>query len=63
MNGCDELPESELLEDEWPNEVEANDVMLAYEATDDTHGSGSGCAGLVLVLTITASAFAWILVR
>jgi len=63
MNGGDELPETELLEDEWPNEVEANDVMLAYEATDDTHGSGSGCAGLVLVFTITGFAIAWILVR
>lgn len=39
--------------DEWPNDDEANDIMLAYEATDDSHGPGSGCAGVVLILIAT----------
>lgn len=39
-------------EGEWPNDDEANDVMLAYAATDDSHSSGSGCAGVVLFLIV-----------
>lgn len=48
-----------LPQDEWPNDDEANDTTLAYAATDDLHGSGSGCAGAVLVLTIITIAFFW----
>ncbi len=44
---CDDLPE-----DEWPNDDEANDIILAYETMEDPNGSGSGCAGVVLVLTV-----------
>ena len=51
MDDCEELPE-----DEWPNDDEANDVMLAYAATDDSDGSTSGCAGVILILTITTIA-------
>lgn len=51
----------ELPEDECPNDDEANDIMLAYAATDDSHGSGTGCAGVVLVLTIITFAFVWII--
>ena len=35
------------------NDDEANDIMLAYAATEDSHGSGSGCAGVILILTVT----------
>lgn len=52
----------ELQDDDWPNDDEANDIMLAYEATDDLSGSGSGCAGVVLFLTIII-ALLWVLVR
>lgn len=48
MDDCDERQE-----DEWPNDDEANDVMLAYAATEDSHGSGSGCAGVTLILIVT----------
>ncbi len=47
MNECDGEQEHE-----WPNEDEANDVMLAYAANEDSHGSGSGCAGVVLILIL-----------
>lgn len=40
-------------EDEWPNDDEANDIMLAYAANEDSPGSGSGCAGVVLILIVT----------
>jgi hypothetical protein len=53
----------ELPEDEWPNDDEANDIMLAYAATDDLPTSGSGCAGAVFVLTIITIAFFWTLAR
>lgn len=39
-------------EEEWPNDDEANDVMLAYAPTDDSHDSESGCAGVVLILIV-----------
>jgi hypothetical protein len=53
----------ELSEDEWPNDDEANDVMLAYEATDGTPRPVSGCTGLILVLTIITLAVIWTFVR
>jgi hypothetical protein len=40
-------------EDEWPNDDEANDIMLAYASEEDTHGTGSGCAGVITILVIT----------
>lgn len=49
----------EPQEDEWPNDDEANDIMLAYAATDDSHGSGSGCAGVFLVLTLISAVLVW----
>lgn len=52
----------DLPEDDWPNDDEANDIMLAYAATEDSHGSKSGCAGVVLVLTLPTSALVWIIV-
>lgn len=55
---CDELPE-----DEWPNDDEANDIMLAYAATEDSHRSGSGCSGVILILTMTALALVWTIVH
>ena len=45
MDECDEQ-----YEDEWPTDDEANDIMLAYEATEELDGSRSGCAGVVLLL-------------
>lgn len=50
-------------EDDWPNDDEANDVMLAYEATDDLRDSRSGCAGVVVALTFIAFALVWTLAR
>ena len=48
------MPDSDdSNEDEWPNDDEANDVMLAYAATDDSHSSVSGCAGVLLILILT----------
>lgn len=47
-------------QNEWPDDDEANDIMLAYEATEPSHGSGSGCAGVVLILTIAIIASLWI---
>lgn len=55
---CDEMPD-----DDWPNDDEANDIMLAYAATDDLKPSGSGCAGVVLVLMIFTFALVWTFVR
>ncbi len=46
-------------DDDWPTEDEANDIILAYEATDDLRGSGSGCAGVVLILTLTTISLVW----
>ncbi|MGE3468444.1 MAG: hypothetical protein AB7J13_16100 [Pyrinomonadaceae bacterium] len=43
-------------EDDWPNDEEANDVMLAYAATDGSYGSGSGCAGVILISIVTTIA-------
>jgi hypothetical protein len=54
---CDELPE-----EDWPNDDEANDIMLAYAATDYSHSSTSGCAGLVLLLTPILVILIWTLV-
>lgn len=51
----------DLQENEWPNDDEANDIMLAYAATDDSHGSASGCAGVVLILTSSTIALVWTL--
>ena len=51
MNDCDELPD-----EEWPNDDEANDIVLAYAADDVPAGSGSGCAGVVLILIIVLTA-------
>lgn len=53
----------DLPEDDWPNDDEANDIMLSYAATDDLHSSGSGCAGVVLLLTIFTFALIWNVVR
>ncbi len=39
-------------EDYWPNDDEANDVVLAQAATEDSYGSGSGCSGAVLILIV-----------
>ena len=55
---CDDLPE-----DDWPNDDEANDIMLAYAATDDLNPSGSGCAGVVLVLTMITFTLIWSVLR
>ena len=55
---CDDY----TLEDEWPNDDEANDIMLAYAATEETSDPRSGCAGGVRVLCITILAFAWLAV-
>ncbi|MGD9564013.1 MAG: hypothetical protein AB7F88_18315 [Pyrinomonadaceae bacterium] len=44
IDECDELPE-----DDWPDVDEANDVILENAATDYPRGSGSGCAGVVLM--------------
>ena len=49
----------EPQEDEWPNDDEANDIMLAYAAADDSRGLRSGCAGVFLVLTIISCALVW----
>jgi len=43
-------------EEEWPNDHEANDIMLAYAANEESNGSGAGCAGVVLILFITVIA-------
>jgi hypothetical protein len=51
MDDCDDRQE-----DEWPNDDEANDIMLAYAAREDSHGSGSGCAGVALILIATMTA-------
>lgn len=40
-------------ENDWPNDDEANDVMLSYAADDDSHASGGGCTGVVLILILT----------
>ena len=53
----------ETPEDEWPNDDEANDIVLAYAATDDSHTSSSGCAGAVLVLTLISFALIWTLIH
>lgn len=53
----------ELQDDDWPNDDEANDIMLAYAATDDLNSSDSGCAGVVLVSTIIIFALVWTIVR
>lgn len=53
----------DLTEDDWPNDDEANDIMLAYAATDDLHSSRSGCAGVVLAITLVTFTLFWILVR
>lgn len=50
-----------LQEDEWPTDDEANDVMLAYAATEDSHGSGPGCVGVVLILIVTLIALLYLL--
>ena len=48
MDDCDDWQE-----DEWPNDDEANDIMLAYAAEEERHGTNSGCAGVILILLIT----------
>jgi hypothetical protein len=51
MNDCDDQ-----REDEWPSDDEANDIMLAYASEEGSDGSGSGCAGIVLVLIVMLTA-------
>jgi hypothetical protein len=58
IDECDEMHD-----DEWPNDDEANDIMLAYEATGDLRDSRSGCAGVVLVMTLITFSLFWVLVR
>lgn len=53
----------ELQEDEWPNDSEANDIILAYASTDESAYSESGCAGTVLAITLVTFTLFWILVR
>ena len=50
VDDCDEW------EDDWPNDDEANDIMIAYEADD--HGTGSGCAAVFLMLITTVALIA-----
>lgn len=47
-----EYDELQVPEGEWPNDDEASDIMLGFAATDDSHSSRSGCAGLVLVVSV-----------
>lgn len=42
----------DLLEDDWPNDEEANDIMLAYAATEYEPGPRSGCASGILLLCL-----------
>lgn len=41
--------------DEWPNDDEANDIMLTYAADDDHDIAGSGCAGVIMILIIAGA--------
>lgn len=41
--------------DEWPNDDEANDIMLAYAADDDPDSAVSGCAGVIMILIIAGA--------
>ncbi len=49
------------LADEWPNDDEANDIMLAYAADEEggRPGSGTGCAGAVLTFVLFVFAMVW----
>ncbi|MCC6451615.1 MAG: hypothetical protein IT171_01930 [Acidobacteria bacterium] len=55
---CDEMPD-----EDWPNDDEANDIMLAYAATVDLRPSVSGCSGVVLLLMLFTFALVWTFVR
>lgn len=58
IDECDELPD-----DDWPNDDEANDIMLAYAATDDLNSSSSGCVGVVLLTAVITSIVIFTCVR
>jgi hypothetical protein len=54
IDECDEM-----REDDWPNDDEANNIILAYAAEDELKTSRSGCAGAVLAITFITFSFIW----
>lgn len=51
--------DNEDLCDDWPNDDEANSIMLAESLNDHGPGGGSGCAVLLLCLPAIVAAVAY----
>jgi len=53
----------ELQDEDWPNDDEANDIMLAYAATEYEPGPRSGCATGILLYALTGICLVLLLFR